>query len=619
MNGDENQESFLIRRRDEQESFLAQQRQFHESFLAQQQQFQESFRAQQKQHQENFQAQQKQHQENFNVQQQQHQERFDTQQRQLQEHFDRQQQQLLNNYHARSNPDPSSATLAAPRLHQQDHLEQHPPSHRLSLPPSNPSQVKPAATTGSVTVESFVLPLFASNETDESPSMIDIVQHEYQENGLNTAVDANNEWWFPSQYKLEGDSFVELRELINQAANEEGFSLCLEKRPKPLTSGEIPFFVRCRRSKSQKCKFRFTIHWCPEQLRFKFRNLNGMCNWTHTCRRTIPHTPIPRPTAGRMIPPSTPQQDNANSQVLSSGIVYCKLDEALLKIHQELKNDLATKVRHVGRGNRRGRESGYHYQKDGDANWPISDHEHHNNQIYSRLAATSTEIVTGSGKKQKVRMYDPTKDEMATLVDKKPGWLLENCSNIDPGNEHSGYTLHPIFQYFDDNNFPGIRAGSYHKAVGDQVNGTKPELSCYRGHCDVCYFDNVIFTVVQFWTWVFIAVPKGKAVPAHSNDDFEEWRHGRKEIHGCRLNEADQEKVNKYYTKFKQEAPGEMNKKYEETIEDVDVYAFLLEPGGYLAFSAHILYHSTLTSYQTSDSFRELLALHGFQWHRTTG
>ena len=578
-----------------------------------------------------------------------------------------------------------------------------------------------AMTEKSVTVETLVLPLFASTEADESaPHMIDIVQRKDRgnNNGCDMVTDPKTGWWFGSEYESAGNGFLAFQNLINQAVSEQGFQVKVYKdTAHTLRSGEIPFKVKCHRYWTEQCKFRFTVHWCPDQRRFKFRKLNcRFHHWTHTCQIDRPrqyrldltehemhvlegvHNQynqnvsmiVPARNDDEEIKPSvfsinmsdkdlwlellrtlgreqdkqflqeaeaggnqyykTFSNDRAaaekegtefptdptisfsqmeralqhvrtNNVAVSSPIVYCKFDKELFDIQMGLKIDLAANVKHVGRGGRKGKESGQHYQKDGEGTWPISDHEHHNNQIYSGLSATSTSVVTGSGKRQKIRKYNPKKDTMATLVDKKPGWLLKNCSNIDPGDEQSGYTLHPIFQYFEDKNFPGIRAGSYHKAVGDQVNGTKPELSCYRGHCDVCYFDYVVFAVVQHWTWVFIAVPKGHPkVPAHSNEDFDEWRHGRKEIHGCRINEADQEKIDKYYTKFEQEAPGAMNNKYpDETVDDVDVYVFLLEPGGFLAFSAHKQYHSTVTSHQTPVSYRELLALHGFEWHRPTG
>ena len=163
-----------------------------------------------------------------------------------------------------------------------------------------------------------------------------------------------------------------------------------------------------------------------------------------------------------------------------------------------------------------------------------------------------------------------------------------------------------------------VGAGSYHWANTTNwptVDGRKQiqQLTCYRPHCDASYFDFVIFMIVHFCTWVVIAVPKGSDVPVNSDKDFEIWHNG--------LSLDDQQEVDDFIERFRIKAPAEMNRRkdnHEPKITDVDVHIFRLDPGGFLVFNAHKLYHATITPYQDELNFRKFLALHVLMWQSST-
>ena len=263
---------------------------------------------------------------------------------------------------------------------------------------------------------------------------------------------------------------------------------------------------------------------------------------------------------------------------------------------------------------------GTHYGGAGDETWPVRDHNHHNNQIYSGNKFEHFSDVSIRGKRRDI-IYMTEDDQVATLVNAEPGRQIKKCENIDierPINgEGDRWEVHPIWKYFQDRGLD-VGVGSYHWAATDGEDWTPDEngvrrlnhLTIYKGHCDTRYFNFVIFMVVQCWTWVLIAVPKGSSVADNCNDEFERWR--------AKQPAKDQEEINEYIKMFKRKAPGEMQKKFKEHITDVDVHIYRLDPGGYLTFKANMLYHSTLTPYQTSECFRQFLALHNYQWFRRT-
>ena len=221
-------------------------------------------------------------------------------------------------------------------------------------------------------------------------------------------------------------------------------------------------------------------------------------------------------------------------------------------------------------------------------------------------------LYSGEAASRKVWNKPGDGRKITTLSDREPGYFLNGDIAFDV--DADGDTRAKEFWHqMDEIGFPDVAACSYHL-------GEKPlseEMTYYLGHCDAAHFAYVVFTLLHGVTWAVVAVPEGKIVPEHSNKEFDTFvetnlreneSSAKVVIDGIEQDET-RAGIAKYFNTFMQDALYEMKKK-DKSIERVELYKFMLTPGGYLSFNAYECFHGTITFKQGVDGFRELLALH---------